>query len=87
MTMKIAFNRYRFSKRELFKKENSSSERSTRYKRWCPNCGSHNFRVLESRFSRIFGQKNKCDDCGFVFKRPATERVKSKRSSFSRRRE
>ena len=80
--MKVIINRFR--KRELFKKERFSSEQSTQYKRWCPNCGSHNFSILESRFSRIFGQKNKCNDCGYVFKKPSTERVKSKRNRFSR---
>jgi transposase-like protein len=71
---------------ETFKKEDFSKASGVAHKRLCPNCGSPEFKVLESFWNLFLGQRSRCSDCGFVFKKPFTEKEYRKSGKFDRRR-
>lgn len=77
---------HKHAKKEIFKTEDKLSATGTKYKRVCPNCGHGEFTVVKSKFSWLFGQKSKCRKCGFIFKKPWTEKEYQRKGRFSRKR-
>jgi len=82
---KVNINHNKSRKPENIKSEDSLHKTGTKHLRVCPNCGSTHFRITPTRLSWVFGQKNKCDDCGFIFKQPWTEIEKQKQKKFDRK--
>ncbi len=48
---------------------------SSKTKMLCPKCGHDKFRVTESKFSWLFGQKFICAECKGTFKKANVVRV------------
>lgn len=77
---------YKHAKKEISKKEDKLSAKGLKHVRVCPNCGHGEFKVENSKFSWLFGQKSKCMKCGFVFKKAFTEKEYQRKGMFSRKR-
>jgi transposase-like protein len=52
--------------------------RSIRTKKLCPGCGHEEFKVVESKFSWLLGQRFVCANCGLKFKKANLVRVHEK---------
>ena len=83
---KVSVTVHKHAKKEIFKTEDKLSAIGTKYIKKCPNCMHTEFKVVESRLSWLFGQKSKCMKCGFVFKKPWTEKESQRKGRFSRKR-
>ena len=53
----------------------SQKEKGRHYNRVCPNCGKGHFRVIPNKLSWLIGQKTKCYNCNYVFRKPWTEKT------------
>lgn len=65
-----------------FSKKGKVVSQSLRTKKLCPGCGHDDFKVTESRFSWLFGEKFKCTKCGKTFKQANLVRVHEKSREF-----
>jgi len=52
------------------------ASQSLKTKKLCPHCGHDDFRVTESKFSWLFGQKFVCAKCGGTFRKANLVRVR-----------
>jgi transposase-like protein len=82
---RIKINHHRRNKKEAFKKEAYEKNKQIEHKRVCPNCGNSfdegNGFIVQKK---LFGQRSKCNRCGYTFKDPFTEIVKTKQGVFRR---
>ena len=73
-------------RKETFKTEDTLSRKGAKHRKVCPNCGHGDFAVVKSKFSWLFGQKNKCKKCDYIFKEAWTEMEFQREGRFSRKR-
>jgi len=54
-----------------------------RTKKLCPHCGHDEFKITESKFSWLFGQRFVCAKCGGTFSKANLVRVYEKSRQFN----